>query len=450
MLTGRAGAAARRRRRPAGPRPRCRASCAGRRTSGPASAAAFIRPSFSEAGSSGRHEHRAGVAAGGLGQPADAGHHDGQAPAHRDVQDAAARRAAVGQHDHVRVREGRADDLVGHVLVDEGDPVRVRAGGDERGRLGAALPGLADHGEPQPLGLFPGQRVEDAEQVFQSLVGPDKAEEEQVDHAVLRAPTRTAEIGAGDGRVRRSGDVAVLVVGAVRDQRDAHVHRPVARLEQLPVGLGVDDAAVREPQQRRSPQCRSCGRARSRPRPGSCSSCSSMTTRMPEHAGRDGEQQVGVQRGRGPPLEQQHLGAPARAGTAAPAAASCPATSQFRRRREMSRAVLHARPLEADPAFARVKQAGQQAAEQDDAGIAVVVGHGISQAAGVVADTGGEPPARARRGRRTAGQRRLPRSAAGRGRCDRELSQPTRQTSNSESRKLGSVCATLVDSNDGG
>jgi hypothetical protein len=102
------------------------------------------------------------------------------------VEDAAARGAAVGEHDHVRVREGSADDLVRHVLVDEGDPVGVRAGGNELGRLRAALPGLTDHGQPQPFCLFPGQCVKDAQQVLKSLIRTNQAEKQKIDHAVLR------------------------------------------------------------------------------------------------------------------------------------------------------------------------------------------------------------------------------------------------------------------------
>jgi hypothetical protein len=102
------------------------------------------------------------------------------------VEDAAAGGAAVGEHDHVRVREGSADDLVRHVLVDEGDPVGVRAGGNELGRLGAALPRLTDHGQPQTFCLFPGQRVKDAQQVLKSLIRTNQAEKQKIDHAVLR------------------------------------------------------------------------------------------------------------------------------------------------------------------------------------------------------------------------------------------------------------------------
>ncbi|HEY0935154.1 MAG TPA: hypothetical protein VGD91_15590 [Trebonia sp.] len=298
------------------------------------------------------------------------------------------------------MREGRPYHLVRDVLVNKGDPVPVRAGRNEVSRLRAVLPGLADHGQPEPLGFLPGQGIEDADEVFQAFVRANEAEEEQVNHPVLgRRPDRGNR--GRDFRVAGFRHVLVLVIGAVRYQGHAHVHRAVIRLEKLPVGRRVDDAAVRQPQQGAQSPVTVAPRQREARLSRVLQLVQLDDHPHPGQARGQAQQQVGVQGGRGPPFEQQYLGTPRPQEPQRLEQRAAPPPVNPVENGDL-RAVLHARPLQPDALLARVEKAGEQPAEQQDAGLAPVDGHGVGQTAGVVADAGGEPPARADQANRQA------------------------------------------------
>jgi hypothetical protein len=295
------------------------------------------------------------------------------------VQRPTRRRTRVGEGNGVGGGEVGRDLVVVHVAVDDGDAIAMATARDRVERPGPTLPGLADDGEPEAAGRVVVEPVERLDEMLETLVGPDGAEEQDVELVEVLIARRSDRI------------CDVMVERAVRRHADRRLAEPVVRPDLVTVELRVHDDGGASAYEGGAQQLRIATGERELALAGVLGLVELDDDRCSEALRDRGEQEVRVHHRAGPPLEDDDVGAVAAQECDRPDHRRQPEPVDAIEDVDARRVVDVVDPC-ADPPASGVEPLRNQPAHEDHRHVVVAFVERVGDPAGVVADAARERP----------------------------------------------------------